>query len=175
MPAKGSVLLYGDRDYIFSPKFHKENLVKGKNVDLSYKECKEIIEHSNKIIADVIQDEVDGFKLPFGFGYVCPMKYEATYPAINWKESERIGKTVYHTNMHTEGFSVKIQWFRVGRIDNVHFNEVFKFKAYKTLSQKISKAFSKGKPYVDWKMGDFISKGKLENLYNKKFRKELKS
>lgn len=174
MPAKGSVLLYGDRDYIFSPEFYKEILVKEKGVELSYKDCKAIIEHSNKIVADCITDEIDGFKLPCGFGYIVPMRYEATKPATNWKETKRLGKIVYHTNMHTDGYSCKIQWFRVGRVSNSHFNEVFKFKSYKSLSQKVSVAFKNGKPYADWLLSDFLEKGRLENLYNKKFRKELK-
>lgn len=174
MPAKGSTLLYGDRDYVFSPDFYKNTLVKERGTDLSYKDCKAIIKHSNKIVADCIRDEVDGFKLPFGFGYIAPMRYVATNPATNWKETEKLGKTVYHTNMHTDGFSCKVQWFRVGRITNSHFNEVFKFKSYKTLSQKVSLAFKNGKNYHDWLLSDFIEKGRLENLYNKKYRKELK-
>lgn len=174
MPAKGSVLLYGDRDYIFSPEFHKKNLV-AKGIDVSYKEAKEILAHANKIIAEVVRDEADGFKLPFGFGYLVPMKYIAATPAVNWKETERIGKTVYHTNMHTDGYSCKIKWFRVGRVNNSHYNEVFKFKSYKELSQSVSRAFRDGKPYQDWVVADFLDKGRLENLYNKKYRKELKS
>lgn len=173
MPAKGSTLLYGDRDYIFSPSFHKKNLV-GKGIDVTYKEAKEVINHANKIIAEIITEETDGFKLPFGFGYIVPMKYVATYPAINWKESANLGKRVYHTNMHTDGYSCKIQWFRVGRVNNSHFNEVFKFKSYKELSRSVSSAFRDGKQYVEWSVADFLDKGRLENLYNKKYRKELK-
>lgn len=174
MPAKGSVLMYGNRDYVFNTDFYKNVLQKEKKVEFDYKQCKNIIDHSNKIIADIIKTEVDGFKLPFGFGYLCPVKYVPAKPMINWKETNKIGKRVYFTNMHTEGFSCRVQWFRVGRITNMNFNEVYKFKSYKTLSNAVSKAFAAGKTYVEWSVSDFMEKSRLENLYNKKYRKELK-
>lgn len=174
MPAPGSKLLYGNRDYIYDKKFYKE-LVEKTQTTLSYGECRKIVETCNKFIAEVVRDEQDGFKLPFGLGYLCSTRYIPNKPAIDWHETNKIGKHVYHANLHTFGYSVKVAWFRVGRITNTHFNEVFKFKAYKTLSQSVSKLFKGGKMYSEWLLSDFIEKSRLENLYNKKFRKELKS
>lgn len=175
MPAKGSKLRYGNREYIFKMPFYKKKLVEEKKIELPFDVCKKIIESCNKNIAEVVVEELDGFKLPFGLGYICAGKYIPTNPMIDWKKSNEVGKYIYHTNLHTNGYAVKAYWFRVGRIDNTKFHQVYKFSPYKTLSTLISKAFGTGKKnYTDWATSDFIEKSRLENLYNKKYRKELK-
>lgn len=175
MPAKGSKLRYGNRDYIFNKNFYETELVEKHNIQLSFDQCKALIELTNKVIAEIIVDENDGFKLPFGLGYLCAGRYKPKYNMIDWKSSNKVGKFVYHLNLHTDGYAVKTYWFRVGRIRNTSFHEVYKFSSYKTLSNSISKAFGSGKKfYSEWAVSDFIEKGRLENMYNKKYRKEQK-
>lgn len=174
MPAKGSKLRYGNRDYIFNKAFY-ENVVEKKGLTLSHDESKKVIELTNKIIAETVVEENDGFKLPFGLGYICAGRYKPTYNMIDWSKSNAAGKHIYHLNLHTDGYAVKTYWFRVGRIFNTSFHEVYKFASYKTLSMAISKAFGSGKKiYSEWAVSDFIEKGRLENLHNKKYRKEQK-
>lgn len=175
MPAKGSVSRHGKRDYIFGKEFYEKNLVEKHNISLPYKDCKNIINHANKIVGEVVKNEVDGFKIPFGMGYLCVTKYTPSKPAINWPETKKIGKYVYFTNMHTDGYSCRVMWYRVGRADNAHYHEVFKFKAMKNLGKEVSDLFREGKNYTAWEVTDFIEKGRLENLYNKKYRKEFKN
>lgn len=175
MAAKGSVLRYGNRDYIFNRKFHQTRLVEKHGVEKSYKECKEIIHHANQLIADIIKKEIDGFKLPFGMGYLCASTYIPSKLAINWEETNKLGKYVYHTNMHTDGYSCRIVWFRVGRVDNTHYHEIYKFKAVRELSRDVSELFRNGQQYNEWSVTDFIEKGRLENLYNKRYRPEFKT
>ncbi len=173
MPAKGSKLLYGNRDYVFNKKFFKSNLVEKHKFDLSFKECKDIIDICNKNIADSVVEELDGFKLPFGLGYICVGRFIPKNPAIDWKTSQKVGTRVYFNNLHTFGYSCKTYWFRVGRVTNTKFHETFKFSAYKTLGISVSKAFASGKKfYQEWSISDLIEKGRLENLYSKKFRKK---
>lgn len=175
MPTKGSVHRHGNRDYIFNKDFYNEKLVEKHNVTLDYNTCKNVILHANKVVADVIKSEVDGFKLPYGMGFLCVTKYTPSKAAINWAATKKLGKHVLHTNMHTDGYSCRIMWYRVGRADNAHFHEVFKFKAMRDLSRDVSALFADGKNYTAWEVPDFIEKGRLENLYNKKFRPEFKS
>ena len=175
MPAKGSCYKYGNRDYVFNMEFYNK-LVEKHNIKLSFTDCKKLINTCNKNIADSIMEEQDGFSLPFGLGYLVAGRYIPTNPLIDWKRTKEIGKTVYHLNLHTSGNAVKLYWFRVGRINYNHFNEVYIFQAYKTLSQAISRAFSSGKKtYSEWSIYDFVEKGRIENLFNKKYRKSLKS
>lgn len=176
MPAKGSKLKYGNRDYIFSRDNWKEEWKEDADkFGLSYSDVDKIIKTANQNIADVIVEENDGFKLPLGLGYICAIRFIPKKPAIDWKATEKNGgKHVYFTNLGTLGYSVGIKWFRVGRVENISFNEIFKFKACKKLAQTISKRFKQGKVYSELTISDFIEIGRLENLYNKKFRKELK-
>ena len=160
-----------NKDYIFTESFFKKVLQP--KTTLNYKECRNVIDHSNKIVATVIQKEIDGFKLPFGMGYLCSVRYVPNKPMINWDETNKLGKYVYHTNMHTDGFACRVVWFRVGRSNNMHYHEVYKFKADGKLSKAVSTLFAQGKSYNDWTIDDFLQKGRLENLYNKKFRKDL--
>lgn len=176
MPAKGSKLRYGNRDYIFNTKFYRKNLIEKHNIDLSFKDCKNLIDVCNKSIAESIVEEIDGFKLPFGLGYICAGKYIPTNPLVDWKNTKKAGKTIYHLNLHTFGYAVKVYWFRVGTISNTHFHESYIISAYKTLGQSVSKAFGSGrKMYEEWSVFDFKEKSRLENLFNKKYRKELKN
>lgn len=175
MPAKGSRFRYGNRNYIFNKDFYKTNLVEKDNIDLSFEECKSLLDKCNRNIAEIIVDEIDGFKMPFGLGYIVAGKFLPKNPAIDWKKTNEVGKHIYHLNLHTDGYSVKSYWFRVGRITCTSFHEVYKFAPYKTLSLAISKAFGTGrKMYAEWGISDFIEKGRLENMFNKKYRKELK-
>lgn len=174
MPAKGSTLKHGNRDYIFDREFYKALKEKNPKFNLSYIECSKIIRYANKQVAQVIENEDDGFKLPFGLGYISVVKYVPTNAMIDWKSTEKAGKHVYYNNFHTLGYSVKLGWFRVGRISNSALNETWKFVAMSPLSSAVSNSFSKGKNYQAWTHTDFIEKGRLENMYNKKYRKELK-
>lgn len=173
MPSAGKSLRYDDRDYVFDRGFHKEKLVEKNNLDLSYIQCRDIIHHANKLVANIVENEIDGFKLPLGMGYLCVTKYIPEKAAINWKATKELGKYVYHTNMHTEGYTCRVMWFRVGRASNTHFHEIFKFKAMRDFARSVSAAFAGGKSYNEWTIADFIEKGRLQNLYNKKYLKNL--
>jgi hypothetical protein len=173
MPAKGSKLRYGNRDFVFTEEVYDE--LKKEGIDLSYKQCDAIIKNSNANVAEVIVEEIDGFKLPMGLGYLCAIRFIPKKPAINWKATkDNGGKHVYFNNLATFGYSVAIKWFRVGRITNISIHEIFKFRACKKLATQISHRFKEGKMYSELTISDFIQKGKLQNLYNKKYRKDLK-
>lgn len=174
MPAKGSTLRYGNRDFIFNKSIWKE-LSKKEGFNFSYSECNKIIQDCNANIAEIIREESDGFKLPLGLGYICAVRFNPKKPAIDWQATKKNdGKHVYFNNLGTFGYSIAVKWFRVGRITNVSINEIFKFKACKKLATQISKRFKAGKPYSGLTASDFIQMGKLQNLYNKKYRKDLK-
>jgi len=173
MPAKGSTLRYGNRDFIFNERIWKE--LKEKGLTLSFAQCNKIIRDCNSVIASVITEEADGFKLPLGLGYICATRFTPKKPAIDWQATKKNnGKHVYFNNLGTFGFSVAVKWFRVGRITQNSINEIFKFRACKKLATQISKKFKGGKPYSELTSADFIQKGQLQNLFNKKFRKDLK-
>lgn len=173
MPAKGSKLKFGNRDYVIDKKFFKK-LVETTNTDLKYEEVVNIVQQHTKNIADVIKDEIDGFKIPKGLGYFCAIKYIPTKPPINWNKTKELGKTVYFTNFDTFGYSATLKLFRVGRPNNNSFYDIFMFKPCKNIATALIHGFKKGKVYSDFSVSDFVEKSRLSNLYSKKYQKDLK-
>lgn len=173
MPAKNSKLKYGNRDYIFDKTLYK-NLVEKTGLDLSYEDAKQIVKKHLENIADVIEDEIDGFKLPRGLGYFCAIKYIPSKPPIDWKKSNELGKRVYFNNLATFGYTASAKLFRVGRPNNNSYYDVFMFKPCAKLAERIIKKFNSGKVYSDFTISDFQEKSRLENLYSKRYRKEIK-
>jgi len=169
MPAKGSIIKYGHRNHIFSLEFWKK-LVERKKLNLDYKQSRAIISRSNKIIADIIIDEIDGFKLPFGLGYLVATKFVPKNPAIDWKKSKQLGKRVYFTNLHTFGYSVRTIWYSFVHDCNKSnsFRNIYMFKTCESLSKRLAKSFVAGKNYMEWTPADFVNKGMLEKLYRKR-------
>lgn len=173
MPAAGSKLKFNDRDYIFNKKFYEEILVEKRKTTLTKDQCKALIEGVNKNISKCIVEENDGFKLPFGLGYLVAKRYEPVKDMIDWQKTrENNGTHVYFANLHTLGFACTVKWFRVGRISNSRIGDTYKFATYKTLRKAVSDAFRSGrKIYSEWSVSDFIEISRLENLYIKKYRK----
>lgn len=171
MPAKGSQLKCGHRNYIFGKKFY-DTLTQKYNVVLTRKQCSDVIRDANKIIADLIRDELDGFKLPNGIGYLTVTKFKPKKDPIDWQKTKELGKYVYHLNFHSFGYCPRVCWYRVGRIRQTSLSDVYKFESWTTLGKEVSNAFKNGKQYMHWDTSDFIEKGRLENLYSKKYRPE---
>jgi hypothetical protein len=171
MPSKGSKFKYGHRNYIFNLAFWKK-LKEEKKLQLSYKQTKQVLEKSQQIISDVITEEQDGFKLPFGLGYIVVTKFIAKNPAKDWKKSKELGTNVYFTNLNTLGYSVRVVWYGFLHQSNRNyfFREIYMFKTSEYLSKRISKAFSEGKKYIEWDQADFVSKGRLEKFYQDKIK-----
>jgi hypothetical protein len=173
MPVKGTKLKYGNRDYIVDRSFYNK-LVETTNTDLTYAEVSKIVREHTKNIAEVIEEEVDGFKLPKGLGYLCAIKYIPKKQPIDWVNTKKYGKTVYFTNFQSMGYSISAKLFRVGRPNNNSFYDIFMFKPCKKLAASLVHKLRAGKVYSDFTISDFIEKSRLENLYSKRYRKDLK-
>jgi hypothetical protein len=172
MPTAGSKLKYGHRNYIFDEKFWKK-ISEEKKIDLSYKQARAIIDKSNDVVADIVIGEQDGFKLPFGLGYIAATKFIPKNPAIDWKKTKELGKKVYFANLHTLGFSIRVIWYGFVKDGNksTSFRNIYMFKTSEYLSKKLVKSFSSGKQYKEWTPEDFVNKGMLEKFYHKKIQK----
>jgi hypothetical protein len=171
MSFPGSKLKYKHRNYIFNLPFWKK-IKEEKKIDLSYKQARQVIDKSQEIIADIIVEEEDGFKLPFGLGYITVTKFISNKLARDWKKSKELGKSVYFTNLNTLGYSVRVIWysFLYHSNRNYFFREIYMFKTSEYLSKRVSKAFAEGKKYIAWEQGDFVSKGRLEKFYQDKIK-----
>lgn len=147
-------------------RFLKENNVTEK--ELSYKKYKRIIETCNWMYVEYALRT--GFKvtLPFGFGNISVVKKKIkTFKEfqgkqyinlrIDWAKTKEIGKRVYHTNEHSDGFNYKWRWS--GREAKFHLSDLYTFRPQRYASRAISKYVKKpSSQYKDLYMEQLPSK-----------------
>jgi len=169
MSFPGSKIKYGHRNHIFDVSFFKR-VCKEKGIKFTYKEARAVIDKANEVVAAVVVEEKDGFKLPFGLGYIVATKFISKKLAKDYNKSKELGYDVFFTNLHTFGYSVRATWFSFtkGDIKSNSFRNLYMFKTSDYLRNRISKAFASGKEYMEWTSADFVDKGRLEKYYRNK-------
>lgn len=92
------------------------------SVNLSFEEYKKVIYTFNSLLVTHLLETGDKVKLPFGLGELVinkykPKKYvtnkdgkERVNLPINWLETKKAGKYVYHLNAHTDGYKYYWMW-----------------------------------------------------------------
>jgi hypothetical protein len=70
------------------------------------------------IILKHVLDGSDGFKMPFGLGYIQVGKYKPkTYTdrslSVDYKASKEFNKRIYHLNEHSDGYKFRLHWSKV--------------------------------------------------------------
>lgn len=100
-----------------------------KDVDVPYSRFKNILDSFNSEIKKSILDNSEMFKMPFGLGHICIVKYKPkTYTpkslSQDYKSSKEIGKKIYHLNEHSNGYKYRLYWSKVPRT----FPDRYKYK-----------------------------------------------
>lgn len=83
--------------------------------DVDYKQFKDILDRFNEQILNCLLQSSEGFKMPFGLGYVQIVKYKpkSMTPkslSVDFKSSAEYGKTIYHLNEHSDGYKYRLYW-----------------------------------------------------------------
>lgn len=94
-------------------QYHKDN----KN-DVSYNTFKTILNDFNSELKNCLLESSEGFKMPFGLGYVQIVKYKPkSYTkkslSIDYKSSAQYGKIIYHLNEHSNGYKYRLYWSKI--------------------------------------------------------------
>lgn len=94
-------------------QYHKDN----KN-DVSYNTFKTILNEFNSELKNCLLESSEGFKMPFGLGYVQIVKYKPkSYIrkslSIDYKSSAQYGKIIYHLNEHSNGYKYRLYWSKI--------------------------------------------------------------
>lgn len=94
-------------------QYHKDN----KN-DVSYNTFKTILNEFNSELKNCLLESSEGFKMPFGLGYVQIVKYKPkSYTkkslSIDYKSSAQCGKIIYHLNEHSNGYKYRLYWSKI--------------------------------------------------------------
>lgn len=91
-----------------------------KAAEVPYVRFKRILDEFNKTIKESVLERSESFKMPYGLGYVCIVKYKPkTYTSASlskdYKSSKEEGKTIYHLNEHSNGYKYRLYWSKVPR------------------------------------------------------------
>ena len=88
------------------------------DVDMIYLRFKRILDKFNKTILEGLQDRSEGFKMPYGLGYIQivkyrPKKYNSKSLSKDYKSSNEYGKPIYHLNEHSDGYKFRLYWSKL--------------------------------------------------------------
>ena len=86
--------------------------------DVDYKQFKDILDRFNEEILSCLLQSSEGFKMPFGLGYVQIVKYKpkSMTPkslSVDFKSTAEYGKTIYHLNEHSNGYKYRLYWSKI--------------------------------------------------------------
>ncbi len=87
-------------------------------VDVPYLRFKRILSRFNKSILEALQDHAEGFKMPYGLGYIQIVKYKPkSYSekslSVDYKASKDYNKKIYHLNEHSGGYKYRLYWSKL--------------------------------------------------------------
>lgn len=85
---------------------------------IDYTRFKRILDTFNQEILNGLLESSEGFKMPFGLGYVQIVKYKPkSYTdkslSVDYKASKEYGKRIYHLNEHSNGYKYRLYWSKV--------------------------------------------------------------
>lgn len=147
MPAKNSSLQNGDRyNPICRATWEKFQVDSGLAID--YSAWVKIIHAGNERYAYQIQNNATGVKFPEYMGHAGTTRYKpkAGTRRIDWKNTNRLGKHVYYTNFHSEGYESRIVWL-VDEETTCRYLGVYKMVPDRKLSRGTAPLIRGGKIY----------------------------
>ena len=97
-------------------------------------------------VSDNILYKSRTFKMPFGLGYLNIVKIKVGIDkkkmALDWKNSVKYSKQIFHTNDHTDGFKYRFHWSKPNSIVNKYYYKLVMTRGNKRLLAKLIKSGS---------------------------------
>ena len=89
-------------------------------IEVDYGLYKRILEEMCRIILNAILNSSDGFKMPFGLGFIQVGKYlpkalNDKSLSVDYKASREYDKRIYHLNEHSNGYKYRLYWSKIPR------------------------------------------------------------
>lgn len=105
------------KSYTISDIYRAYNKI---NNNVPYLRYKRILDEFNKVVKDEILGRSQLFKMPYGLGSVCIVKYKPkSYTpkslSVDYKTSKEEGKKIYHLNEHSNGYKYRLYWTKIPR------------------------------------------------------------
>lgn len=150
------------REFQTTSKANYTRFLKEQNLtekDLSYKKFSQVLKTCNWMWIEYALLSGGKVRLPHGFGDIAVNKKmlarfkewegkQYVNLKIDWATTKKIGKRVYHTNEHTDGYNFKWTWFPGS--SKIHLADVYVFKPCRYASRALAKYIKKpGATYKD--------------------------
>lgn len=143
-------------------RFLKENNLSEKDISFT-KYCKNIAV-CNWMFVEYALRTGQKVTLPFGFGAIAVNKKKLKLfkehqgkryvnLRVDWAKSKQLGKTIYHTNEHSDGYNFRWLWFP--KDARIHLHDLYVFKPGRYASRAINKYVRKTTEdykelYLEW-------------------------
>ena len=89
-------------------------------VEVDYSLYKRVLDEMCNVILEHIFMRSEGFKMPFGLGFIQIGKYKPKTLSpqslsVDYKASKEYGKHIYHLNEHSDGYKYRLYWSKIPR------------------------------------------------------------
>jgi hypothetical protein len=170
MPAKGSSLKNGPRFGLVGKKLWRR-FMEETGVEIKYSDFVNIINTSNESIATKVANNISGFKLPAGLGYMAITRYKPKPDKdgkqrryIDFNGSKKAGCTVYHTNFHSFGYKPRLLWL-TDQLSNCKYINIYKMLGCREFTRDVSHKMQAGKIYNEFNYEHFKTRRiRVKNL-----------
>lgn len=87
-------------------------------IDVPYSTYKKVLDAMCDTISKYLLIDSDGFKLPYGLGFIQigkyrPKNFDANSLSVDYKTSKLLNKRVYHLNEHSDGYKYRLYWSKI--------------------------------------------------------------
>lgn len=89
-------------------------------IEVDYSLYKRILDTMCAIILEYILERSDGFKMPYGLGFIqvgkyMPKQFTSKSLSVDYLASAKYGKRIYHLNEHSDGYKYRFYWSKIPR------------------------------------------------------------
>lgn len=113
-------------------------------LEVPYLLYKRVLDEMCKIILEQILERSEGFKMPYGLGFIQIGKYRPKSLtekslSVDYKISKIYNKKIYHLNEHSDGYKYRVYWSKVPQTfpDRYRYQLSFVRKNKRRLAQLI--------------------------------------
>lgn len=121
-------------------------------VELSYFDFKRVLDEMCKVIQDEILNASEGFKMPYGLGFIQigkyrPKTYSSKSLSVDYKASNTYNKRIYHLNEHSDGYKYRLFWSKIPRT----FTDRYKYQLMfvRANKRKLAQLIFSNKDYIN--------------------------
>lgn len=87
-------------------------------IEVDYSVYKRVLDCMCKVILDIVLERSQGFKMPYGLGFIQIGKYKpknlnSKSLSIDFKLTNLYGKKIYHLNEHSNGYKYRLYWSKI--------------------------------------------------------------